>query len=77
MKRDINLAVQALGTDRNGLARHLGLAAGALRAWETRGAPLYARLALAAVVVGLDPEKAMNAAEARNAKQGTDSSVMM
>lgn len=63
---DIDLAARALSTDRKGLARHLGLAAGALRSWELRGAPFYARLALAAVVAGLNPDEIMSAASRQN-----------
>jgi hypothetical protein len=52
----ITLAAKALDTDRRGLARYLGLPVSTLRSWEVRGVPTYARLALAAIVSGLDPE---------------------
>ena len=52
---EVESALKSLATDRNGLARQLGLAVGSLRAWENRGAPPYARLALAALVAELDP----------------------
>ena len=53
--QEVESALKSLATDRNGLARQLGLAVGSLRAWENRGAPPYARLALAALVAELDP----------------------
>jgi hypothetical protein len=38
------------------LARRLEAAIGCLRSWSRKGAPRYARLALCALIVGLDPE---------------------
>lgn len=52
----IEAALVVLNTDRKGLAKHLELSVATLRTWEKRGAPAYARLAVAAVVVGLRPE---------------------
>ncbi|MFJ1311290.1 hypothetical protein [Agrobacterium sp. P15N1-A] len=57
---EIKRAAQALETDKQGLARHLGLPVGTLRSWEARGAPAYARLALAALVVNLNPDDVLN-----------------
>ncbi len=62
--------MDVLRTDRKGLARQLGLAVGSLRAWENRGAPPFARLALAALVAGLDPTQVLSA-QARSSGTGS------
>ncbi|MGY6707571.1 MAG: hypothetical protein ACXIVF_04525 [Rhizobiaceae bacterium] len=56
-RNDVKIVLDRLDTDRTALANRLGLAIGALRAWEARGAPAYGRLALAALATGLDPDK--------------------
>lgn len=59
-EHEVKRAAQALETDKQGLARHLGLPVGTLRSWEARGAPVYARLALAALVVKLNPDDVLD-----------------
>lgn len=59
-EHEVKRAAQALETDKQGLARHLGLSVGTLRSWEARGAPVYARLALAALVINLNPDDVLN-----------------
>lgn len=56
-RNDVKIVLDRLDTDRTALANRLGLAVGALRAWEARGAPAYGRLALAALATGLDPDE--------------------
>jgi hypothetical protein len=51
----IRLACDRLQVAETALARRLGISLGCLRSWR-REAPAYARLALAALIVGLDPE---------------------
>lgn len=55
-RQEVDRALAALETDRKGLTRRLGLSIGTLRAWETRGAPAYGRLLMAAIVAGIEPE---------------------
>jgi hypothetical protein len=50
------MACERLQIDEFTLARRLDVSVGALRHWQ-RGAPAYARLALSALIAGLDPEK--------------------
>ncbi len=64
---DLRIVLDLLKTDRVSLAKRLGLAVGALRAWEARGAPLYGRLALAALAAGLDPDAVFGKQTARQA----------
>ncbi len=52
----ICLARTQLGVPDSELARRPGAAVGCLRSWRRKGAPRYARLALCALIVGLDPE---------------------
>jgi hypothetical protein len=57
---DKNLAKRtaaALNVEDLALARRLGISLGALRSWNKQP-PEYARLALAALVVGIDPDMA-------------------
>jgi hypothetical protein len=63
MRREIEAAATALNTDRKGLARHLGLSVASLRSWEARGGPGYARLALAAIVMGVEPDEIFSTVE--------------
>jgi transcriptional regulator with XRE-family HTH domain len=39
------------------LARRLGISLGALQSWNKENPPEYARLAMAALVVGIDPDQ--------------------
>ena len=55
----IRLAGLALGADEAELARQLGVTRGCLRHWKRKGAPRYARLALAALSAGLTADGAM------------------
>ncbi|AYM84042.1 hypothetical protein At12D1_41600 [Agrobacterium tumefaciens] len=57
---EIKRVARALETDKQGLARHLGLPVGTLRSWEMRGPPVYARLALAALVMKLNPDDVLS-----------------
>lgn len=52
----VDRAAATLGTDIPGLASQLGLAVGAVRHWKLHGMPPYAKLAIAALVTGLDPD---------------------
>jgi hypothetical protein len=38
------------------LARKLEISAGCVRSWDRHGAPRYARLAVAALIAGVDPD---------------------
>lgn len=60
MKAEIEAAARTLNTDIKGLARRLEISVGSLRSWSVRGGPVYARLALAALVLGVDPDKAFH-----------------
>jgi hypothetical protein len=51
----LRIACDRLQIDENALARRLGVSVGCLRSWR-REAPPYARLALSALIAGLDPE---------------------
>lgn len=73
-RQEVEAALEALGTDRKGLARQLGLAVGSLRAWESRGAPPFARLALAALVAGLEPTHVLNC-QARSSSTGSEAGL--
>lgn len=57
MRAEIEATARALQTDIRGVARHLEISVGSLRSWNVRGGPAYARLALAALVSRLDPDK--------------------
>jgi hypothetical protein len=50
------MACDRLQIDEAALAYRLDVSVGALRHWQ-RGAPAYARLALSALISGLDPER--------------------
>jgi hypothetical protein len=52
----ICLARTQLGVPDSELARRLGAAVGCSRSWRRKGAPRYARLALCALIVGLNPK---------------------
>ena len=54
--RLICLARTQLDVPDSELAQRLGVSVGCLRSWSRKGAPRYARLALCALIVGLDPE---------------------
>ena len=51
----VRLACDRLQLDERRLARRLGITLGCLRSWEVEQPP-YARLALSALIVGLDSE---------------------
>ena len=55
----IRLAGLSLGADEAELARQLGVTRGCLRHWKRKGAPRYARLALAALTAGLTADGAV------------------
>ncbi|SFU23032.1 hypothetical protein SAMN05518861_1464 [Mesorhizobium sp. YR577] len=60
MRAEIEAAERTFNTDTRGLARRLEISVGSLHAWSLRGGPVYARLALAALVLGVDPDKAFH-----------------
>ena len=51
----IQLARERLQENETMLARRLEVSVGCLRNWSRRGAPRYARLALAALISNIDP----------------------
>jgi DNA-binding transcriptional regulator YiaG len=56
MDKFVRYACETLVISESEIARQLGVTPGCLRAWSRRRAPRYARLALAALIVGLDPD---------------------
>jgi hypothetical protein len=58
MRAEIEATARAFNRDTQGLARRLEISVGSLRSWSVRGGPVYARLALAALVLGVNPDKA-------------------
>jgi hypothetical protein len=56
MDKFVRYACETLAVSESEIARQLGVTPGCLRAWSRRRAPRYARLALAALIVGLDPD---------------------
>lgn len=60
MRAEIEAAARAFNTDTRGLARRLEISVGSLRSWSVRGGPAYARLAIAALVLGVNPDKAFH-----------------
>ena len=66
----IRLACDRLQVDETALARRLGISLGCLRSWR-RVAPAYARLALSALIAGLDPEMISGLDDRRDLKAET------
>lgn len=56
MRAEIEATARTFNTDTRGIARRVEISVGSLRSWSVRGRPVYARLALAALVMGVDPE---------------------
>jgi hypothetical protein len=52
----IRLARSRLQISNLELARQLEVSTGCLRSWDRRGAPRYARLAIAGLLAGVDPD---------------------
>jgi len=52
----LRLARQCLRTSDLELARKLEISTGCVRSWDRHGAPRYARLAVAALMIGVDPD---------------------
>jgi hypothetical protein len=55
----VKTAAAALQIDDRELARRLGVSTGTLRHWDRKYAPAYVRLALAALVAGLEPDQVL------------------
>jgi DNA-binding transcriptional regulator YiaG len=61
----IRLARERLQADDVALARRLGVSLGCLRNWGRRGAPAYGKLALAALIAGIDPDQIFEPVQSR------------
>ena len=59
----VKTAAAALRIDDRELARRLGVSTGTLRHWDRKYAPAYVRLALAALVAGVDPDQVLGRAK--------------
>jgi hypothetical protein len=66
----VRLACDRLQLDERRLARRLGITLGCLRSWEVEE-PAYARLALSALIVGLDSELVSRLDASRRVSRGT------
>jgi DNA-binding transcriptional regulator YiaG len=55
----VKRAAAALQIEDRELARRLGVTTGTLRHWDRKYAPAYVRLALAALVAGIDPDQVL------------------
>jgi DNA-binding transcriptional regulator YiaG len=54
--RFVRLARARLDVTDLDLARNLGVTVRCLRSWDRKGAPRYVRLALCALIAGIEPE---------------------